>query len=77
MNCVICPDAANTVTVDNSEITIMATRNSFITPHDSMSFTLGGMNISGIMYIKNLPVSFTADNFMSPVDSAANIITIP
>mgnify|MGYP003318495428 CR=1 FL=1 len=77
INCVTCPVKAITSTVDMSEITIMAVRNSCMTLHDSSSPTVAGINIIGIIYIRNLPVSFTADSFITPQHSAVNSMTMP
>ena len=73
----MCPVAAMTSTVDMSDIAIIAVRNSCMTPHASMSPTVVGMNIMGIMYMRNLPVSFTADSLMAPVHSAVNSMSMP
>ncbi len=59
------------------DITIIAVRNSCITPQASINPTVGGININGNIYIKNLPVSFTADKGNTSVASAVNSITIP
>ena len=73
----MCPVAAITITVETSEMTIMAVRKFCITPHESMSPTVVGMNIIGIMYMRNLPVSLTADSLIVPVHSAVKSMSMP
>lgn len=73
----MCPVAAITAMVLTKEIAIIATRNSFILSQLSNKPTPGAINISGIIKIRNLPASLTADNFMAPVHSRANKIIIP
>lgn len=71
------PVAAMTMTVVTSEMTIIAVKKFCMIPHESMSPTVVGINIMGIMYIRNLPVSFTAESFITPVHNAVKSMSMP
>ena len=58
-------------------MTIIAVKKFCMISHESMSPTVAGINIMGIMYIRNLPVSFTAESFIIPVHNAVKSMSMP
>ena len=73
----MCPAAPITAMVDTMDITMIATMNSCIISHDSISPTAGAMNMSGIIIMRNLPVSRTCESFSTPVHRAVKSMSMP
>ena len=73
----MCPDAAITVTVETSVMAMSAVRNPCMVSQESSNPTAAGTNMTGNIDMRNMPASFTADTFMTPVQSAVKRIAIP
>ena len=71
------PVTAITATKTTTVTTLTGTNIGFSTPHDDINPTPAGINITGMISIKNFPVSFTASSFIIPNTSPANKRTIP
>ena len=66
-----------TATVETTVITMYGTSDDFIISHDVTSPTAAGINISGMISIRNILVSLTDSTGIIPVFRHINIITIP
>lgn len=66
-----------TSTVESTVITQTGSQTGAKISHVSSSPTAAGINMTGIISIKNLPVSLTASNFTAPAHSARNINSSP